>query len=558
MTVRRLLVASALSALTALAASAQTPIGNAITYQGRLDEGGAPADGAYDFRFRLLDAEVGGAQVGTVQFADDLSITDGSFTAVIDFGETAFNSPNARWLEVGVRPGVSTGTYTILSPRQRITATPVALKSLSDRWSLNGIHITNTNTGNVGIGTTNPLGLLHLSRTSNPDLTLENTGDTTTARRAGLTMCHSNGAGARIEGIRPAAASQGMSLAFSTQAGAGAALERMRLTEDGRLGVGTTIPGAKLQVSADSAVQFERPITFRALGAYPATLGTTTEFIDMRGRELVAIQNNVYTTLHLQPDGGQVSVGPGIISDARLSVVRDMPAALFNSDLSEDDVVIADSGSAWLGLYSDNVGNVGSGITLGEAGTGAEPKWAIYARTSNNVGDLNITFGTSLSPTANEKILQLDRDGTTKVKVLEIMGADVSERFPMTECVEPGMVVMIDADNSGRLCLAHGEYNTKVAGVVSGAGDIPVGAILGNMNGLEDAPPIALSGRVWTWCDASEAAIEAGDLLTTSATPGHAMKAADADRRGGAIIGKAMTGLAKGEFGLVLVLVNLQ
>jgi hypothetical protein len=89
---------------------------------------------------------------------------------------------------------------------------------------------------------------------------------------------------------------------------------------------------------------------------------------------------------------------------------------------------------------------------------------------------------------------------------------------------------------------------------------LPVGAVLGNLPGTEknSAPPVALSGRVWTWCDANEAAIEPGDLLTTSETPGHAMKANDASRRSGAMIGKAMTALAQGEKGLVLVLVNLQ
>ncbi len=69
---------------------------------------------------------------------------------------------------------------------------------------------------------------------------------------------------------------------------------------------------------------------------------------------------------------------------------------------------------------------------------------------------------------------------------------------------------------------------------------------------------MALSGRVWVYCDASETAIELGDLLTTSATPGHAMAVRDFSRSPGATLGKAMTRLAKGESGLVLVLVNLQ
>jgi hypothetical protein len=59
-------------------------------------------------------------------------------------------------------------------------------------------------------------------------------------------------------------------------------------------------------------------------------------------------------------------------------------------------------------------------------------------------------------------------------------------------------------------------------------------------------------------CDAGSAAINPGDMLTTSATPGHAMKAVDRAKSYGAVIGKAMTGLALGKSGLVLVLVNLQ
>ena len=69
--------------------------------------------------------------------------------------------------------------------------------------------------------------------------------------------------------------------------------------------------------------------------------------------------------------------------------------------------------------------------------------------------------------------------------------------------------------------------------------------------------PVALSGRVWCWVDAAHGAVEPGDLLTTSPTPGLAMLARDASRRSGAILGKAMTSLTQGR-GLVLVLVSLQ
>jgi hypothetical protein len=69
---------------------------------------------------------------------------------------------------------------------------------------------------------------------------------------------------------------------------------------------------------------------------------------------------------------------------------------------------------------------------------------------------------------------------------------------------------------------------------------------------------VALTGRVWCWCDAdANGPIVAGDMLTSSDTPGHAMKATDRAQAYGATIGKAMSSLDSGR-GLVLVLVGLQ
>lgn len=150
-------------------------------------------------------------------------------------------------------------------------------------------------------------------------------------------------------------------------------------------------------------------------------------------------------------------------------------------------------------------------------------------------------------------------NGTMSCKVLTVTGADLAEKFPSADDdIEPGTVMEIDPENDGHLRIARSAYSALVAGIVSGAGNLPAGAVLGNLDGHENAPPIALSGRVWVRCDAGDAAIERGDLLTSSATMGHAMKAVDRDRAQGATLGKAMTPLAHGERGLVLVLVNLQ
>jgi len=100
---------------------------SAFTYQGVLEDGGAPATGLYDFEFRVFNAASGGGQVGTLTTAADTPVTNGLFTATIDPGAgTGVFPGGARWLNIAVRPGASTGAYTNLSPRQPITSTPYA------------------------------------------------------------------------------------------------------------------------------------------------------------------------------------------------------------------------------------------------------------------------------------------------------------------------------------------------------------------------------------------------------------------------------------------------
>lgn len=114
-------------------------LGTSFTYQGQLQDGGSPATGVYDFQFQLYDAVSGGASAGGPLAVDDVTVSDGIFTVELDFGSSAFNG-DARWLEIGVRPGSSTGSYTTLTPRQPLTAVPYALNAATAPWSgLTGI-----------------------------------------------------------------------------------------------------------------------------------------------------------------------------------------------------------------------------------------------------------------------------------------------------------------------------------------------------------------------------------------------------------------------------------
>jgi len=149
--------------------------------------------------------------------------------------------------------------------------------------------------------------------------------------------------------------------------------------------------------------------------------------------------------------------------------------------------------------------------------------------------------------------------GRITTPVLRITGgADLSEQFDVRGNAKPGMVVCIDPANPGKLIVSHSRYDRTVAGIVSGAGDVKPGMLMGQDGSVADGQhPIALSGRVYVFADASNGPILPGDMLTTSDVAGHAMKVDDFARAHGTIIGKAMTSLAKGK-GLVLVLVSLQ
>lgn len=105
---------------------AATALGTGFTYQGRLTDAGSPANGTYDLRFILYDAETAGASVGSTVTKDDVAVANGLFSVDLDFGGAAFNG-DARWVEIAVRPGNSSAAHTVLSPRQPISPTPYAL-----------------------------------------------------------------------------------------------------------------------------------------------------------------------------------------------------------------------------------------------------------------------------------------------------------------------------------------------------------------------------------------------------------------------------------------------
>jgi hypothetical protein len=105
-------------------APALAPIGTSFTYQGSLIDGGSPANGAYDFEFKLFNDASVGTQVGSTVTKGDVDTSEGIFTVELGFGDVFDGT--AYWLEIWVRLGAETGGYQQLLPRQPLTAVPYA------------------------------------------------------------------------------------------------------------------------------------------------------------------------------------------------------------------------------------------------------------------------------------------------------------------------------------------------------------------------------------------------------------------------------------------------
>ncbi len=140
---------------------------------------------------------------------------------------------------------------------------------------------------------------------------------------------------------------------------------------------------------------------------------------------------------------------------------------------------------------------------------------------------------------------------------IRLANADCAEDFDIggTDVVAPGTVMVLDEE--GALRPGCAAYDKRVAGVVSGAGSCRPGIVLDRQQTDRPRLPIALLGKVYCMIDADYGSVEAGDLLTSSPTTGHAMKAADATQAFGAVIGKALQPIRKGQ-GLIPILVTLQ
>lgn len=410
-----------------------------FTYQGRLDNAGAPANGNFQFYFELYAAPTGGNALATLNTAASpatLAVNNGLFLASLDFGPAIYDG-NERYLQVFVRAGTS-GSFTALPGRQRLSPTPYANFSSNTR----GMSVDPTGRFQFGPYGTTYRGII---------------GD----------------------------ASQG-------------------------------------------------------------------ELLELRSNS----SNFALMTLTNGSPGGRawalLSTGAGWQTGAGDLVFRDIGGA-------SDRFVLGSDGNVGVGALTLNPANYGRTLTLTGSGLAGGSVSAVF-----NNASLNQQWNAGIGGAG---VFYFDKFGggsnVVSVPVLEIRGgSDIAEPYNVEPAANvapiPGMVVVIDEAKVGALKVATKAYDHAVAGIISGANGVNTGLTLTQKESVADgAMPIANVGRVWCYVDAdANGAVRAGDLLTTSSTPGYAMKA-EAGQANGAVLGKAMSNLDSGK-GMVLVLVGLQ
>jgi hypothetical protein len=103
---------------------------SSFTFQGKLNDAGAAANGTYEMQFSLFDAVVGGNQISTTDTIGNVTVTNGIFTVRLTFGTLAFDG-NPRFLEIAVRPAGSSNPFTVLAPRQSVLSAPYSVRALT-------------------------------------------------------------------------------------------------------------------------------------------------------------------------------------------------------------------------------------------------------------------------------------------------------------------------------------------------------------------------------------------------------------------------------------------
>jgi len=512
------------------------------------------------------------------------------------------------------------------------------------QWTTSGNNISNTNTGNVGIGTTSPGAKVHISGAASgvspsstfAQVAVENSGS------AGVQIMNPDNQIGRIMFGTPSAVGSGGSqpgisalirwdytnknfdfatdqtngyLRFLT----GVFAERMRIDANGNVGIGTTSPGAKLDVSGSTFLQYVTLSDATSYGAisFRETGGSSKGHIGMTGSgsgstyiggaNAFQIWNGQNTPMVFGTNGservridasGNVGIGtttPGYKLDVAGRIRSSADGFMFPDGTVQ---LTASPGGTITGVTA-GAGLTGGGtsgsVTLTNDDRGSSQN--IFKNVANASGTTQFSAGSNsdgirfagsngTSVTFDAATKKVIIDGSTSTPSAGNISAgqfgqntgggnytfpgnvtvngniaakyqDVAEWVPSSEHLPTGTVVVLDSTKSNQVIASSVSYDTRVAGVISEQPGIALGERSANK------VLVATTGRVRVKVDATRGPIQVGDLLVTSDVPGMAMKSQPVNMGGiqlhrpGTLVGKALEPLEKGQ-GTILVLLSLQ
>ena len=588
---------------------AQTP----FTYQGKLENAGTAFTGTVHIRLSLYAAVSSGAALRT-EVMPNVSVTNGIFTVAPATFTSADFPGAARYLNIEVSSDGG-AAYTPLTPRQQVTWTPYALYAAT---AASATTVTGNVPAAQVTGTLNPgvigTGLIAGSVTFNPASGAPFNVNGNTTKVPNLNSDLFDGLDSSAFLLKAGGTMTGaLVIANTAEVNFGNQVRQMLNLYNADYGIG--VQGNTLYQRSSSRFSWyaggvHSDTENNAGGGIPvATL--TSGGLHLRpgqansGAILALGDDNTSAGLpyvYLREPTGEDDILEIAAKKVRVVSQNGVPASLTFGAATGQHLVLFEGGAdtygmgvqsgteyfrsgdqfAWFkdGIHNDTALNPGTGgtllMTLTGTGTltarGSESgfnvvnrnnsaqEWALYSHNSGVTGQFAIWNNGTGDVAAFSPNGDLTITGQLSTTVLTVRGgADVAEPFEMTKPdeMEPGTVVVIDEEHPGQLMKSTESYDSKVAGIISGAGGVKPGLRLHQEGVMEGDHHVALSGRVYVKADASFGKIKPGDLLTTSSTPGHAMKVKDHEKAQGAILGKAMSRLDK-DTGLVLVLVTLQ
>jgi len=321
----------------------------AFTYQGQLKDLGVPANGLYDLDFQLYDSRTEGTPIGESVLKEEVEVTNGLFKVILDFDSGTFNGED-RWLEISMRRSIAGTPFVVLTPRELLTAAPYALYALSGPggggfWMPSANDIYSANTGNVGIGTTNPGRKLQIGNNTIPNsegmIRLASRSGTQGSNRIwDVGVPETDGDSSRF----------GYSFVIDDTL-LGTDPEFMVKYGSGNVGIGTAYPAVKLHVDGGTDVS-------PTGGGYVVFGSTAGANLALDNNEIMARNDGAASSLFLNASGGNVLLSN---STGRVGVGTSTPQARLDVvGRIEADVTEQSAGYVW--THGPN-GSYNAGLT---------------------------------------------------------------------------------------------------------------------------------------------------------------------------------------------------